>query len=95
MHQLLTASRIKVAIQAAKSSTKERWLSDDGGARGTGRLVIRVSATGTQRFYYRTSRAPANPTKVISLGVYSRTQRVGYLTLSHVSGGLKARLNGF
>lgn len=82
MHQVLTASRIKSAIRSAKTECRELWLSDDPGTRGTGRLVLRVSPLGVPRFYYRPTRTHQGTTQAIPLGIYSRTRRDGYLTLT-------------
>lgn len=81
MHQRLTPSRIKASTERAKSTGCDLWLSDDHGAHGDGRLVLRVSAGGVQRFYYRPPRAPGRST-AIPLGRYSRTTEAGYLTIS-------------
>lgn len=81
MHQLLNSARIKTSTRVAHSAGHDLWLSDDHGAHGNGRLVLRVSAGGVQRFYYRPPRAPGR-SKAIPLGLYSRTTRAGYLTLS-------------
>ena len=82
MHQLLSATRIKASTQIARKTNRELWLSDDHGAYGNGRLVLRVSVSGVQRFYYRPPRGQGHSSKAIPLGLYSRTQRNGYLTLS-------------
>ena len=39
IHQLLTATRIRVAIETALAQKREVWVSDDHGIRGTGRLL--------------------------------------------------------
>lgn len=81
MHQRLNASRIKKATQLAHSTGRELWLSDDHGAYGMGRLVLRISPGGARRFYYRPLRA-AGQSKAVPLGLYSRSNQIGYLTLS-------------
>lgn len=80
MHQRLTSGRIKTSTQRAKATGRDLWLSDDDGAHGNGRLVLRVSAGGGQRFYYRPPRAPGRST-AIPLGRYSRTTQTGYVTI--------------
>jgi integrase len=77
-HQPLTASRIKDAV----TTKSDIWLSDDFGARGCGRLVLRKTPGGVCRFYYREPRAAGKRSLTISLGLYSRVARLGYLTLT-------------
>jgi integrase len=58
-------------IQAAKgNSGKDEWLSD-GGARGAGRLYVRVQTTGPKIFYFRYS-GPKGDRQSLSLGEYSQ-----------------------
>ncbi|HEX7687916.1 MAG TPA: integrase family protein [Burkholderiaceae bacterium] len=44
-----------VAIERTKPGAKDIWLSDDDGTRGGGRLVLRISPSGTRLFYFRYS----------------------------------------
>ncbi len=81
MHQRLNSSRIKKSTELARSTGRDLWLSDDHGAYGMGRLVLRISPGGARRFYYRPLRA-AGRSKAIPLGLYSRTKQVGHLTLT-------------
>ena len=81
MHQRLNSSRIKKSTELARSTGRDLWLSDDHGAYGMGRLVLRISPGGARRFYYRPLRA-AGRAKAIPLGLYSRIKQVGYLTLT-------------
>lgn len=82
MHHLLNATRIKTAIRDAKSDGRERWLSDNQGTRGTGRLVVRVSPFGVARFYYRPLRSHDSSSQAIPIGTYSRVRRDGHMTLT-------------
>lgn len=82
MHQTLSASRIKSAQERAKAEHRDLWLSDDQGTRGIGRLVIRVTPYTESRFYFRPPRAAKRKSEAIPLGLYSRTLRDGYLTLT-------------
>lgn len=79
--QRLNSSRIKKSTQLARSQGRDLWLSDDPGVYGNGRLVLRISANGSQRFYYRPPRT-AGETRTIPLGIYSRTTQPGHLTIS-------------
>lgn len=44
-----------LGISKAKAKSKDLWLSDDEGTRGGGRLVVRVSTSGSKLFYFRYS----------------------------------------
>lgn len=79
-------------LSAVIATGKERWLSDDHGAHGTGRLVARVSKQGPVRFYYRHPRDRTGSSKVEPLGLYSHNRRAGYLTLSEARSLADARL---
>lgn len=76
-HLPLSASRIKNAIATGQGL----WLSDDNGARGAGRLVLRVTPAGAARFYFRWPRTKNNPERTVPLGTYSRTKQPNRLTL--------------
>lgn len=72
-------------IQAARPKGQEGRLSDnwlsDGGARGSGRLYLRVQANGRKSFFYRYT-GPTGERGAIPLGEYTqRTGRAG-LTLN-------------
>lgn len=68
------------AIQSAKASSgKDEWLSD-GGARGAGRLYVRVQATGRKIFYYRYA-GPGGERQSLPLGEYSQKGARAGLTL--------------
>lgn len=56
----------------------DRWLSDNDGSRGHGRLVVRVG-THTRRFYFKYSLG--GRVKLIPLGRHSRTEADGFVTL--------------
>ena len=65
-----------VLLRAQKPDSKDRWLTE-GGRRGEGKLLLRVSPDGTKRFYYRMpagcgTRAP-HP-----LAPYDPAGRAGY-----------------
>ncbi|KAL0630302.1 hypothetical protein Q9L58_010851, partial [Maublancomyces gigas] len=95
MHQRLSASRIKKSIALARADGREVWLSDDHGAYGNGRLVLRITPGGVQRFYYRPPRATGRST-AIPIGLYSRISQTGYLTLTqarHYASSLYLSLN--
>lgn len=76
-HKRLTPARIK----SAAPSGDDLWLSDDTGIAGTGRLLLRVSSSGSKRWYYRPPRGAENSSP-IPLGLYSHVGRPGYLTLT-------------
>lgn len=78
--KLLTASRIKQAAQLAVQAHRDVWLSDDCGVRGTGRLLLRITASGVKRFYFRCSLGGKR--KTASLGPYSRTRHEHFLTIA-------------
>jgi len=75
MHTPLTASRIRLATMLQRSL----WLSDDHGVRGVGRLLLRITTNGVQRFYFRFN--SAGQRRTVALGPYSRIRKVGYLTI--------------
>ena len=77
-HLPLSVSRIK----RAKAIGRDRWLSDDDGTRGAGRLVLRVTTAGTRLFYFRPARSKGSSGRAIPLGVYSRTTKPNRLTLT-------------
>jgi integrase len=57
-------------IQSAKATEKDLWLSD-GGARGSGRLYLRVQPSGRRSFYYRCA-GPNGERQSIALGEYQQ-----------------------
>lgn len=82
MEQLLTATRIHDATVNANNERQEKWLSDNVGTRGSGRLLLRISPQGTQRFYFRPYRTSGIAPRVIAIGLYSRIVKEGYFTLN-------------
>jgi integrase len=72
----LTASR----INASASPEHDVWLSDAGGWRGLGQLLVRITPRGTRHFYFRYTSDGRR--KTISLGRYSRNRASGFLTLT-------------
>lgn len=72
----LSASRIK----STKATDHDIWLSDSGGWRGFGQLLLRITPRGTRRFYFRYTHRGQR--KTITLGRYARNQAPGFLTLS-------------
>jgi integrase len=68
-------------IQAAKATAgKDEWLSD-GGARGAGRLYLRVLPSGRKCFYYRCS-GPDGERQALPLGEYLQKGGRAGLTLT-------------
>ncbi len=61
-------------IQAKKANGKDQWFSDETGSRGTGRLVLRVTPTGTKVFYFRITNAEGKREQ-IRLGSYGATDQ--------------------
>ena len=80
------------AIQATKAASKELWVSD-GGARGSGRLYLRVQTSGRRSFYYRCA-GPDGERQSIPLGEYlQKGGRAGLsLTEARDKAGELARL---
>lgn len=77
---MATNSRLTpLGIERAKAKDAEFWLSDDEGTRGGGRLVVRISPSGSKLFYFRYSvegkryQLPMRP--------YTSTPAEGRLTL--------------
>jgi len=73
--KLLSAQR----IADTKPGARDLWLSDDHGMRGTGRLLLRITPSGTRRFHFRYTKGGVR--KMIPLGAYSHTAKEGHLTL--------------
>lgn len=68
-------------IQATKATSgKDEWLSD-GGARGAGRLYLRVQPSGRRSFYYRFA-GPQDERQSMALGEYSQKGGRASLTLT-------------
>lgn len=68
-------------IQATKAvAGKDEWLSD-GGARGAGRLYLRVQPSGRRSFYYRYA-GPQNDRQSMALGEYAQKGGRACLTLT-------------
>ena len=74
-YQALSAARIK----KAKATAKDVWLSDSGGTRGSGQLLLRITRHGVCRFYFRFTAGGRRNT--IPLGRYSHVRVSGFLTL--------------
>jgi integrase len=75
------ASLTDRTIQATKATPgKDEWLSD-GGARGAGRLYLRVQPSGRRSFYYRYA-GPQNERQSMALGEYSQKGGRACLTLT-------------
>jgi integrase len=66
-------------IAWTKARDRIVWLSDNDGSRGSGRLLLRLSPSGSRRFYYRHTVDRVRVT--VSLGPYSKYSRDGALTL--------------
>lgn len=66
-------------IDAAHSTGRDVWLSDNDGTRGHGRLTVRVSPADTKLFYFRYQLN--GRTKTLPMGRYSRVKLEGFLTL--------------
>lgn len=74
------ASRLtNQSIESVKVSAGERWLSDDDGGRGGGRLAVRVRPDDRKLFYFRYS--INGKRTAVPLGPYARSTTPGYLTL--------------
>lgn len=73
--KLLSAQR----IADTKPGARDVWLSDDHGMRGTGRLLLRISPSGTRRFHFRYTQDGVR--KTIPLAPYSHIAKEGHLTL--------------
>jgi integrase len=67
-------------IQAAKAEGKDKWITD-GGARGSGRLCLRVQPSGRRIFYFRYS-GPEGIRQSLALGEYSQKGGRAGLTLT-------------
>jgi len=53
---MIKSSRLSaLGIEKKKAKQSDLWLSDDEGTRGGGRLVIRISPSGSKLFYFRYS----------------------------------------
>ena len=65
--------------KAMKDGLK-RWLSDDEVVRGIGRLVARVTSTGSLRFYFRY--CVEGKQRYVPIGPYCHQERDGFFTLA-------------
>lgn len=70
-----------LGIEKKKAKDADLWLSDDEGTRGGGRLVIRISTSGSKLFYFRYSiggvrkQIPIGPFSLVAVkGKYSLDQ---------------------
>lgn len=68
-----------LGIERKKAKTADVWLSDDEGTRGGGRLVIRISTSGTKLFYFRYSIDGVR--KQLPIGPYAADPVEGKYTL--------------
>lgn len=66
-------------LRAMKDGLK-RWLSDDEVIRGIGRLVARVTSTGSLRFYFRY--CLDGKQRYVPIGPYCQREREGFFTLA-------------
>lgn len=89
---LLSASRIASAMQRARSTQREIWISDDVGIRGVGRLALRITPRGIARFYMRQSRQGKR--KLTPVGPYSHKRCEGYLTISEARAAARQSASG-
>mgnify|MGYP002783760879 CR=1 FL=1 len=58
-------------IESAKPRTSDYYLTDGAGVRGDGQLVLRVSANGAKRFYYRYTAGSGKRVR-LPIGTYGR-----------------------
>jgi integrase len=63
-------------LRTLKNGPRDAWHTE-GGKRGEGKLVLRVSSDGTKRFYYRMPAACGNRAPV-PLAMYDPTSKNGY-----------------
>lgn len=68
-----------IGIERAKAGVKDRWLSDDDGTRGGGRLVVRISTSGAKLFYFRYSVNGAR--RQLPMRPFSNKPKEGHYTL--------------
>jgi hypothetical protein len=68
-----------LGIERKKAKTADVWLSDDEGTRGGGRLVIRISPSGSKLFYFRYSIDGVR--KQLPIGPYAAEPVEGRYTL--------------
>lgn len=68
-----------LGINKAKAKTKDLWLSDDEGTRGGGRLVVRISTSGSKLFYFRFSIDGVR--KQLPIGPFTYEETHGLFTL--------------
>ena len=85
----MSARLTVAAIEACAPSDGDRWLSDNSGGRGCGRLLLRIGPSGTRRWYFKYSQA--GRVKRASLGPYSRMPRLDALTLEQARKIAQAR----
>ncbi len=74
------SSRLTIGlIESTRATSSEIWLSDDDGGRGSGRLALRISPSGSRLFYFRYF--VDGKRTLISLGAYAKTPTANFLTL--------------
>ena len=76
---LKTTRLTTTAIDKTKAKSKDIWLSDDVGTRGGGRLVVRISTSGSKIFYFRYS--INGKRDAVPIGPYSMQEMTGRYTL--------------
>lgn len=77
---MLKSNRLKSqGIENMKSTGADKWISDDEGARGGGRLVLRIGKTGSKLFYFRYS--INGERKQIPIGPFTHKMQPGKVTL--------------
>ena len=77
---MLKSTRLTpLGINKTKAKDKDLWLSDDEGTRGGGRLVVRVSTSGSKIFYFRFS--VDGRRYVITIGPFAYEEQHGFFTL--------------
>ena len=69
----------KGAIKSAVAGSNDLWLSDETPERGGGRLVIRISPSGSKNCYFRYFHA--GKARLIPIGPYAESEREGSFTL--------------
>lgn len=67
-------------LTKAMRDGRKRWLSDDEVVRGIGRLVARVTSTGSLRFYFRY--CIEEKQRYVPIGPYCHQERDGFFTLA-------------
>lgn len=74
------ALTVESILRAKAPKSGERWLSDKATRRNEGRLLVRIVAGGTKRFYYRYSTSDGSRRR-IPIGLFVEHPRPGAFTL--------------